>query len=153
MWATITPSYICLKLGVSMNEQCYYRVSVKGIVFDEDGRVLLSRESNGKWELPGGGLDHGEDPIEGLRREVAEETGLKITKVSASPRYFLTCKRLGKDSYVANVVYEIALDNLDFTPSDECQELRFFYADEMDELELFPNVEVLRDILKKEQGL
>ncbi|MFB6983102.1 NUDIX hydrolase [Streptomyces scopuliridis] len=45
----------------------------------EDGRVLLARhvpakgESN--WTLPGGGVEHGEDPFDAVIREVAEETG------------------------------------------------------------------------------
>ncbi|MGW7080065.1 NUDIX hydrolase [Streptomyces sp. NPDC054866] len=43
------------------------------------GRVLLARhvsargESN--WTLPGGRVEHGEDPFEAVKREVAEETG------------------------------------------------------------------------------
>src|SRR4051794_21976938 len=32
----------------------------------------------GRWTLPGGGIDHGEDPRDGLRREVYEETGLDV---------------------------------------------------------------------------
>ncbi len=45
--------------------------------------VLLTRMSgrtriHGRWTLPGGGLDHGEDPREALRREVYEETGLRV---------------------------------------------------------------------------
>jgi len=48
-----------------------------------DEEVLLTRMSSrtripGRWTLPGGGLDHGEDPREALRREVFEETGLHI---------------------------------------------------------------------------
>lgn len=45
----------------------------------EGGRVLLARhlssagESN--WTLPGGGVEHGEDPFDAVIREVAEETG------------------------------------------------------------------------------
>ncbi|MGC7102656.1 NUDIX hydrolase [Amycolatopsis lurida] len=45
----------------------------------ENGRVLLARhvsptgESN--WTLPGGGVEHGEDPFDAVIREVAEETG------------------------------------------------------------------------------
>ena len=45
--------------------------------------VLLTRMSSrtripGRWTLPGGGIDHGEDPREALVREVHEETGLTI---------------------------------------------------------------------------
>ena len=51
-----------------MNEPCFYRVSVKGIVIDEQGRILLARESDGTWDMLGGGLDHGENPIACLKR-------------------------------------------------------------------------------------
>jgi ADP-ribose pyrophosphatase YjhB (NUDIX family) len=45
--------------------------------------VLLTQLSKiaprpGAWTLPGGGLDHGEDPRDGVRREVYEETGLQV---------------------------------------------------------------------------
>ena len=48
-----------------------------------DEEVLLTRMSPrtripGRWTLPGGGIDHGEDPREALRREVLEETGLHV---------------------------------------------------------------------------
>jgi 8-oxo-dGTP pyrophosphatase MutT (NUDIX family) len=132
-----------------MTEQNYYRISVKGIVINDEGRILLSREDNGMWEMLGGGLDHGEDPIEGLRREIDEETGLEVTYVSDRPKYFLTCKRRNAETYIANVVYEIKLKNLNFTASDECQELRFFSAEEMRHVELFPNVQELLKLLDK----
>lgn len=48
---------------------------------EADGTLLLCRISpagpgGGAWTLPGGGLDFGEDPETGLRRELLEETGL-----------------------------------------------------------------------------
>ena len=48
-----------------------------------DHEVLLTRMSGrtripGRWTLPGGGIDHGEDPREALIREVYEETGLHV---------------------------------------------------------------------------
>ncbi len=45
----------------------------------EDGRVLLARyvspAGKSSWTLPGGRVEHGEDPFDAVTREVAEETG------------------------------------------------------------------------------
>jgi 8-oxo-dGTP diphosphatase len=62
------------------------RVAVYGICQDTGGtedQVLLVRAASfltvaGRWFLPGGGIDHGEDPATALRREFAEETGLRV---------------------------------------------------------------------------
>lgn len=129
-----------------MDEPCIYRISMKGIVVDEQGRLLLTREDNGKWELLGGGLDFGEDPMDGLRREIAEETGLTVTWVSPTPKYFTTSLHSNGKRYIANVVYEVKLANLDFTPSDECEELRFCTVEEARQLPLFENVSKLLDV-------
>jgi 8-oxo-dGTP diphosphatase len=58
------------------------RVSAYGLCFDEADRMLLvriapgfTRDSEGRWTLPGGGLNFGEDPEAGALREVEEETG------------------------------------------------------------------------------
>ena len=59
------------------------RVSAYAVCLDAERRLLLTRIApgytrsfDGWWTLPGGGLDHGEDPRDGARRELAEETGL-----------------------------------------------------------------------------
>lgn len=131
-----------------MNEPCFYRVSVKGVVIDKDGRLLLAREGDA-WEMLGGGLDHGEDPAVCLAREIREETGLVVTSVSDAPRYFITSQHPEKHVYVANVIYQIELADLNFTPSEECQELRFFSVEEMARVTLFHNVQKLYEILAK----
>ncbi|MFE9449346.1 NUDIX hydrolase [Streptomyces sp. NPDC006739] len=47
-----------------------------------DGQVLLARSPGPggvpEWVLPGGGMEHGEDPYDTVRRELAEETGYRI---------------------------------------------------------------------------
>ncbi|AJT65634.3 MutT-like protein [Streptomyces lydicus] len=56
-----------------------HSVSVAGVVVREDGRVLtIRRADNGTWEPPGGVLELDETPEDGVRREVYEETGIKI---------------------------------------------------------------------------
>jgi 8-oxo-dGTP pyrophosphatase MutT (NUDIX family) len=53
-------------------------------VIESDGKVLLVQKSlddpnqPGKWEVPGGRLDFGEDVDEHLKREVKEEVGLDV---------------------------------------------------------------------------
>jgi 8-oxo-dGTP diphosphatase len=59
------------------------RVAAYALVV-RDGQVLLTRNSPrgphpGAWTLPGGGIDHGEDPRATVVREVREETGLDCT--------------------------------------------------------------------------
>lgn len=41
----------------------------------DDGRVLLAHHVTGNWTLPGGRVQHAEDPFDAVIREVAEETG------------------------------------------------------------------------------
>ncbi|MCY0941730.1 NUDIX hydrolase [Streptomyces antarcticus] len=41
----------------------------------EDGRVLLAHHASGCWTLPGGRVEHAEDPFDAVVREFAEETG------------------------------------------------------------------------------
>jgi len=52
--------------------------AVVTIIQDDLGRVLMGRrKDNGKWTLCAGHLNEGEDPQEGAKREIQEETGLK----------------------------------------------------------------------------
>ena len=71
-----------------MTEDHRYSVSVAGVIVDDEGRALIiQRRDNGHWEPPGGILEHGETVEDGLRREVYEETGLKIEPVSLTGIY------------------------------------------------------------------
>ena len=59
-------------------------------LMEVDGKLLLveNLRRNGKkdWSTPGGVVEHGEDPVDGLTREVFEETGLRVTEWSG-PTY------------------------------------------------------------------
>ncbi len=48
-----------------------------------DGQIVLTRRrDNGQWALPGGIVDWGEDITTTVKRELAEETGLELLKIS-----------------------------------------------------------------------
>lgn len=53
-------------------------------VMIQDGKIVLIKKSRGgykgKLDLPGGGVEHGETPIEAVRRELEEEVGVSCSK-------------------------------------------------------------------------
>ena len=58
-----------------------HRISVRALVADPDGRILLVETADGHLMLPGGGIEGDESEDDCLRREVAEETGVVIDSV------------------------------------------------------------------------
>ncbi len=58
------------------------KIDVRGVVFDEQERVLLMREKMDlRWSLPGGWADPGESPSAAVAREVLEEAGYPASAV------------------------------------------------------------------------
>jgi 8-oxo-dGTP diphosphatase len=60
------------------------RIAAYAVATDAEGRILLVRASTragtpGVWSLPGGAVDHGEDPNHTVVRETAAETGLSVS--------------------------------------------------------------------------
>ena len=61
-----------------------FTVTAGGVVFNERGEVLLLKHRfrpGSGWGVPGGFLEAGEQPEEGLRRELQEEIGLEVAEV------------------------------------------------------------------------
>lgn len=60
-------------------------LGVYGII-EENGKVLLVKKARGAYtgllDLPGGSIEHGEKPIETLKRELIEETNCHVKKAS-----------------------------------------------------------------------
>jgi 8-oxo-dGTP pyrophosphatase MutT (NUDIX family) len=71
-----TPQFI-LDLRAKVGHEPLWLTTAVGVVLDGQGRVLLGRRSdNGRWALPGGIVDPGEQPADAAVREVHEETGV-----------------------------------------------------------------------------
>lgn len=55
----------------------FYRVTAKAVIKDSRGYILAVWDPDGFWNLPGGGIDHGDTLRNGLARELKEELGYK----------------------------------------------------------------------------
>jgi len=97
---------------------------VAGAVMDEQGRVLLVRQTYMPgWRLPGGGVGRGEPPDAAVRRELHEEIGLTGGDVAFFGLY------TGKAGFATHLVsfYRITGASIAFKPNLEVREI--LYAD------------------------
>ena len=120
-------------------------------MLDERGRVLLARRAAdpgaGLWDLLGGFIDEGEEPLAALRREVEEETALEV-----EPLEFLGVypDRYGDDGiYTLNLYWtaRVTGGELDLE-DDELTEVAWFAAEDLprpDEFAFANTVEALSD--------
>jgi len=64
-----------------------FGVSQKALLFNKDAKFLIILRGKTaptnplKWDLPGGDLEFGEDPITSIVREIQEETGLRAAQL------------------------------------------------------------------------
>jgi 8-oxo-dGTP diphosphatase len=113
---------------------------------ERDGRVLLGRRAFdpgvGLWDVPGGFLEEAEPPLDGLRRELREETGLEI-----EPTDFLGIwLQAYEGRTVLSLTWVARPTGGEERAGDDLTELRWFTADELpstDELAFDSYVDVL----------
>jgi 8-oxo-dGTP pyrophosphatase MutT (NUDIX family) len=103
-----------------------YRISMKCLVRNEKGEVLVVKESGRDWwDLPGGGMDHGEDLRLAIAREMKEEVNLsgnftyKVIDVD-DPAYLKA-----HNLWQVRLVFEVKPDNLVFSVGEDSDKVAF----------------------------
>jgi ADP-ribose pyrophosphatase YjhB (NUDIX family) len=134
----------------------YPRVGVGAIVLHES-RVLLVKRGQapglGLWSVPGGLVDLGETTVEAARREVEEETGLKVRiagLVGVLDR--VTRDAEGRVRYHWVLIDYLAVpESIDtLTAGSDAAEVRWVTIDEVDRL---PITEGLVDMIRRAAAL
>jgi 8-oxo-dGTP diphosphatase len=108
--------------------------AVSALVVDNPDRMLLGRRAHdpdaGLWDLLGGFLEEGEHPLDGLRRELDEETGLQVEPGPFLGAFMDTYGEGPQARSVLNLVWETRIVSGEPSPADDVSELRWFPQDE-----------------------
>jgi 8-oxo-dGTP diphosphatase len=125
-----------------------------GIVVTRDKKILMGKRlvevGNGKWGLPGGHLEYGENIEAAAKRELLEETGLKadlkLVNITNDP------KTEGLYQHYIHFVYEAS--NIQGEPvntePDKCAGWEWFSLDDLPEDIFFGHQKLLNGYLKHE---
>jgi 8-oxo-dGTP diphosphatase len=124
--------------------------TASALIIDDEGRVLLARRAAdpgaGLWDLLGGFIEEGEEPLAALQREIEEETALQI-----EPGEFLGGypDRYGDEGiYTLNLYWSARISGGALELDEELAELGWFGPEELPDPSDFAfrnTVEALRD--------
>lgn len=124
-------------------------VVVAAALYDTEGRLFAARRSAppelaGRWELPGGKVEPGEEPERALVRELREELGVEAEPLARVPGEWPL-----KPGYVLRV-WRCRLRSGDPRPLQDHDELRWLTADEIWSVDwLDQDVPAVREALRE----
>ena len=131
------------------------QVGVKILLKNKQGKYLLLRRSlkkypeiRGRWDIPGGRINPGSTLLENLRREIKEETNLRLIGephlIAAQDILRSLDRHVVRLTYVGNAAGEVRLD------TKENDEYKWLGQDEFEKME---DVDIyFRELLKKNIG-
>jgi 8-oxo-dGTP diphosphatase len=105
-----------------------HQVAVGALIFNEQGQLLLCEHTYRRvhpWGLPGGDLKLGEEPVDGIKREVFEETGLSVQDA-----HLLLAENSTGTRHITLVYLCTGVSGY-FVSSDEVSSIRYFDTDNL----------------------
>lgn len=117
---------------------------------NREGRLVIVKRDvhpgKGKWALPGGFIEGGEDPAKACLRELYEETGLKGTVLGLLGVYTQRDELYGP---VVVMSYEILIENENFRARSEVKDVKIVDRKSMPAIYFSSHRKILMDYFKK----
>lgn len=126
--------------GERISRQGEIRLGCSAAIFDEQGRIFLTRRTdNGQWCLPGGRMESGESVTEACEREVWEETGLRVqvkrlVGVYSHPDQLVIYPD-GKKAHIVALHFEAQVISGEPGLSNETTDFGYFHMEEIQGME------------------
>ena len=141
--------------GDRIGKRGVLRVGASSIIFDEsrENILLTKRTDNGRWCLPGGGMDPGESVEEACIREAYEETGLhvriiRLVGVYTSPGLVIEYAD-GNIFQPVSLSFEVEITGGELGLSDETTEVGYFTIEDVKTMDLMDHHRArIQDALK-----
>lgn len=110
-----------------------FRISLKAYIENDKGEVLVAKEQGRtQWDMPGGGLEFGEDIKATLSREIEEEVGytgdFTYAVIGVEEPHALL-----RGIWQVRAVFKVIPETFDFTAGKESDEVKFVDPNEFEE--------------------
>ena len=133
-------------------------VSAAGLVY-KDGRVLLIRSERRGWEIPGGIVEQGEAILDGLRREILEESGITAEPEVLTGIYQNLALKSGYGPLegmtlptTVNLVFRCRYVSGKEAISDACLEVGWFTPEEAEQRVAYPYMKKVFEDARRYNG-
>jgi ADP-ribose pyrophosphatase YjhB (NUDIX family) len=110
-----------------------------GCAIVQDGRAMITMRARppeeGRFDVPGGFLQAGEHPLDGLKREVREELGVEV-EVAVDDCLSMAPHRYGEDGpWLLSLGFKARLKSGEPAARDDVAQLRWVSEGELDEVD------------------
>ena len=120
------------------------QIGVKAII-EKDNKILLLKRSekyehlSNAWDIPGGRINFGEEPKEGLKREIEEETGLQLKEI----KQILDASTVFKneEKHIVRITYLCTVEEGDPILSNEHTQIEWIPKERTDAREIVATIE------------
>ncbi len=140
-----------LIFGERIGRTASIRLTVSGVLFDSQGRILLIRRAdNGWWALPGGGVEPGERVVEAVVRELEEEIGVHVRPVNlfgiySDPNVIISYDNGARKYHVVSIGFLCEPMYGQLKPGPEVLEIAYFDPEHLPENTAQTHIERIRD--------
>ena len=121
-------------------------IAAVAVIFNREGKILLTKrhqpesEFHDRWQLPGGGVEYGENPIDTIVREIKEETGLSIDLISEFPSIY-SAHRPDSHGIILSFPARYTKGEIDISRDDETGDFGWFFENEIEFNNTLPGTE------------
>ncbi len=120
-------------------------------IFSDKNEVLLAKRDRepykGVWTIPGGYLEADEQPMDGIKRELKEETGCNVEPYKLFGFYLCHFDDLTQGwRYTLNIIYLSKITKGKMQPADDVSDLQYFSLNKLPKIAFKHEARALKDL-------